>query len=306
MAPAHGDTSRTSLSLLLVLVLLLIFCVSIHSIITYNRQTLLDIRHCVYNAPSELLSNFVFSTGSGCNIVGCKHTRKRGSHGQHTRKRGSRGGLLARLRRRPTRPPVPSILLANVQSISNKLDELHCCINSQRDMRECCVLCFSETWLTSDTPDTAVQPDSFSLHRLDRHAETTGKAKGGGVCLLVNNSWCTDVEVISRCSSPVLEHLTIKCRPFYSPRELPSVLITAVYIPPQAKAAEALEELYTAISGYEDKYLQAVSIVAGDFNHCSLKSVLPKYYQHISCPTRGDKILDHFYSTIKGAYRSIP
>lgn len=104
----------------------------------------------------------------------------------------------------------------------------------------------------------------------------------------------------------LLNTITIKCRPFYSPREFNSILFTAVYIPPQAKVAEALEELHTAISGYEDKYPQAVPIAVGDFNHCSLKSVLPKYYQHVSCPTRGNKILDHCYSTITGVYRSIP
>ena len=43
-----------------------------------------------------------------------------------------------------------------------------------------------------------------------------------------------------------------------------------------------------------------------DFNHCNLKSVLPKYYQHVSCATRGNKTLDHCYSTIKGAYKSVP
>lgn len=104
----------------------------------------------------------------------------------------------------------------------------------------------------------------------------------------------------------LLNTITIKCWPFYSPREFTSILFTAVYIPPQAKAAEALEELYTAISGYEDKYPQAVPIAAGDFNHCSLKSVLPKYYLYVSCPTRGNKILDHCYSTNKGVYRSVP
>lgn len=162
----------------------------------------------------------------------------------------------------------------------------------------------SETWLTPDTPDSAIQPDGFSVYRHDRHAETTGKAKGGGLCFLVNNSWCTDVEVISRGCSPVLDHLAIKCRLFYSQRELSSVLLTAVYIPPQVRATEALEELYTVISGFEDKYPQAASIVAGDFNHCNLKAILPKYHQHVSCPTR--KILHHCYSTMKGAYKSIP
>ncbi len=220
---------------------------------------------------------------------------------QHRGKQGRRGGLLVRLRRHPTQPPIPSILLANMQSISNKLDELHCRINTQQDMRSCCVFCFSETWLTLDTPDSAIQPERFSVHRLDRSYEATGKAKGGGVCFLVNNSWCTEVEVISHSYSPALERLTIKCRPFYSPREFPSVLLTAVYIPPQAKC-------YGGYGGAPWRYqhLQAISIIAGDFIHCSLRSVLPKYHQHVSCHTRGEKTLDHCYSNIKGAFRSIP
>jgi hypothetical protein len=46
-------------------------------------------------------------------------------------------------------------------------------------------------------------------------------------------------------------------------------------------------------------------LVLGDFNHANLRTVLPKYTQHVTCPTRGDKVLDHCYSTIPGAYRSV-
>jgi hypothetical protein len=46
------------------------------------------------------------------------------------------------------------------------------------------------------------------------------------VCFLVNNNWCTDVKVISAGCTPDLEHITIKCRPFYLPREFSSVTLT--------------------------------------------------------------------------------
>ena len=39
--------------------------------------------------------------------------------------------------------------------------------------------------------------------------------------------------------------------------------------------------------------------------HSNLKTVLPKFYQHVSCPTRGDKTLDHVYHNIKEAYKAL-
>lgn len=43
---------------------------------------------------------------------------------QRSLQRGRRSGLLIRLRRRAHHPPLPSILLANVQSLDNKVDEI--------------------------------------------------------------------------------------------------------------------------------------------------------------------------------------
>ncbi|KAI3370508.1 hypothetical protein L3Q82_025269 [Scortum barcoo] len=42
--------------------------------------------------------------------------------------------------------------------------------------------------------------------------------------------------------------MTVKCRPHYLPREFTAVFVTAVYIPPGAKANEALKELNNNIS----------------------------------------------------------
>jgi hypothetical protein len=45
-----------------------------------------------------------------------------------------------------------------VQSLDNKLDELHARIEFQRDIANCCVLAFTETWLDPMVPDSAVTP----------------------------------------------------------------------------------------------------------------------------------------------------
>ncbi len=49
------------------------------------------------------------------------------------RKRGKRAGILIRLRRHAFRPPLPTILLANVQSLDNKLCEVRAHISYRRE-----------------------------------------------------------------------------------------------------------------------------------------------------------------------------
>lgn len=44
------------------------------------------------------------------------------------------------------------ILFANVQSLKNKVDELHARICTQRDVQDCSILCFCETWLGEGHP----------------------------------------------------------------------------------------------------------------------------------------------------------
>ena len=112
-------------------------------------------------------------------------------------KRGSRAGLLVRLRKRENRPSLPSILLANVQSMENKLDELRSRITFQRDIKNCNVFILTETWLNPAIPDSAIVPDGFSIFRQDRTA-SSGKSHR--------------------------EHLMISCRAFHLPREFTSVV----------------------------------------------------------------------------------
>jgi hypothetical protein len=53
------------------------------------------------------------------------------------RRRGIWSGLQVRHRRRTHHPPLQSILLANVQSLDNKVDQLRERISIQRHIRDC-------------------------------------------------------------------------------------------------------------------------------------------------------------------------
>ncbi len=275
------------------------------AMIMYDKRTLLDIGHRYTNLIKDTLS-----TDPAWPLEILRSTELNNDHLNNRRRRrkhrGRRAGIRSRLRKRAHSPPLPSILLANVQSLENKMDDLRARISFQRDIRDCNIFCLTETWLTPTVPDTAVTPsDNFSVLRMDRSAEA-GKNKGGGVCFFINKKWCDprNISILSRSCSPHLEHLSIICRPFYLPREFTSILVSAVYIPPQADTSVALSNLHDEISGYINKHPDAACIIAGDFNKANLKKVLPNFHQHISCPTRGLNTLDHCYTPLNNAYKA--
>ncbi len=78
------------------------------------------------------------------------------------------------------------------------------------------------------------------------------------------------------------------------------------YIPPCANAKDALRELYSAISEQQTNNPDGFFIIASDFNHANLNTVLPKFYQHVNFATRGNNTLDFFYTTVKNAYKAEP
>ncbi len=103
-----------------------------------------------------------------------------------------------------------------------------------------------------------------------------------------------------------LEMLFINCKLFYSPREFCSFILVSVYIPPQVYVNSALHKLADLITDTEQQHPDSVLIILGDFNKANLSHELPKYKQHVTCPTRDSNILDHCYTTIKNAYHSVP
>ncbi|KAL0149831.1 hypothetical protein M9458_054879 [Cirrhinus mrigala] len=205
----------------------------------------------------------------------------------------------ARLRANPTRPALPTLMLSDVRSLENKLDEIQL-------SRDCCVFVFTETWLNNKTPDSAIQLHGLTCCRADRDSSLSGKTRGGGLCVYINKEWCNNAAVVTKNCSSLVEFMFVKCRPFYLPWEFTAIVIVAVYIPPCANAKDALRELYSAISEQQTNNPDGFFIIAGDFNHANLKSVLPKFYQHVNFATRGNNTLDFVYTTNKNAYRAEP
>ncbi len=101
------------------------------SITVYDRDTLLNIGSSVAQRKPDfefLNAGGVFTDTASELFVWVAKSRKR-----RRRERGKRAGFLIRLRRRAFRPPLPTILLANVQSLDNKLCELRARISYQRE-----------------------------------------------------------------------------------------------------------------------------------------------------------------------------
>ncbi|TWW80173.1 hypothetical protein D4764_10G0012030 [Takifugu flavidus] len=183
------------------------------------------------------------------------------------RKRGRRARVERRARRRRYQSVLPSIIMGNVRSLPNKMDELAALTRHQREYRECSLLLFTETWLTALTPDTAAQLDGFNLLRADRSRES-GKRKGGGLAVFVNDRWCNSWHITIKeqhCCKDI-ELLAVGMRPHYLLREFTHALAVVVYTPPLLTLMQPV----------------------------------------MSCSQQDNKTLDLFYANTKEAYHSLP
>ena len=91
------------------------------------------------------------------------------------RKRGRRGGIRQRLKRLGQRHiPLLTIMLANVQSLRNKVHELQTNIKFLEEYRSACLLAITETWLKDYDSQSDLRIDGFGEpFRLDRDPTVT-------------------------------------------------------------------------------------------------------------------------------------
>ena len=222
------------------------------------------------------------------------------------RKRGKKGGVRQRVRLRRNKPPLPTITLANVRSIGNKIDEIRALTRYNGEFRWSSILCFTETWLNPSIPDESIDIDGFELIRLDRSIAETGKSKGGGVGIYMNRNWCKNYTTRSLICQENIELLCVSFRPFYLPREFGQVHTILVYIPPDANADAATGVIAETVNSLATASPDAPVIILGDFNQCRIEDVLPNYQQTIDCVTRGNNVLDRCYCSVQDAYKSVP
>ena len=142
------------------------FVNNVSAAIFYDRKELLDIRTAITHL--ELDEDFFFNESDVNVLLQTPDTapilviRVRKSQ----RYLGLRSGCLVRIRRRVGYLPLPSVLLANVQSLNNKIDELRSRISYQRDIKNCNILCFTESWLNDDMNN--IRLEGYTLHWQDR------------------------------------------------------------------------------------------------------------------------------------------
>jgi len=77
-------------------------------------------------------------------------------------------------------------------------------------------------------------------------------------------------------------------------------------MPTDTCVSAAMRQLAKQISEMEQRYPDSLLIILGDFNKTNLSREPQKYRQHVTCPTSDSNILDHCYTVIKDAYRSVP
>lgn len=96
----------------------------------------------------------------------------------------NRGSLRTRLHARPHRPALPSLLLTNARSLTNKIDVIWLRIVSRR--MDSCVAIFTKTWLDNNIPNAAVELAGHSVSgRLDRSFRQDQRRRFGSVHSLV-------------------------------------------------------------------------------------------------------------------------
>ena len=242
-------------------------------------------------------------------IIRRDHTGGQGWSSKPTgvRKRGRRGGVRQRLKRLGHRRiPLPTIMLANVQSLRNKVDELQANVKFLEEYKNACLLAITETWLKDHDSQSDLRIDGFGEPvRLDRDPTVTGKSLGGGLALYVNRSWCGNVIVRESLCAPDIELLSVSLRPFYLPREFTQLFVTLVYIHPKANVDNAVRAITRTVLQLQALSPDAPNFIMGDFNNCKPGKHLGNFHQYVTCATRLNKCLDLCYGSIKGAYKSL-
>ena len=111
---------------------LILLAQKILSVFTYSREELLDIRamstyqHYDQEYDFPKVDPLFAPPPRAFDLIPDVDPKQR------RRGRGRRSGLLVRLRRRAHHPLLPSILLANIQSLDNKVDEIRASVAFQR------------------------------------------------------------------------------------------------------------------------------------------------------------------------------
>ena len=191
----------------------------------------------------------------------------------------------------PKRWKLPSFLLTNLRSLTNKLDDFETVVRLNNPD----VVCATETWLSSDVPTESVSMNGFSLFRKDRNRQ------GGGIACYVRSS--IPCSVLTECDETGLESLWLILRPARMPRWLTHVVVGIIYHPPDANNRRMIDHITNTIDHISRANPNCGIAAVGDFNRLP-DGQLRNYplRQVVRGSTRKSALLDKIYTNMSQWY----
>lgn len=114
-----------------------------------------------------------------------------------------------------------------------------------------------------DVLDGLLESEGFSCVRADRTV-SSGKDRGGGICVYVSMNWCHQYTVRETICTPDLELLSM--RPFYLSREFGNIILCATYIPHSGNAITAAKFVAECVHCQLQLTARAHVFIQGYFN----------------------------------------
>ena len=181
---------------------------------------------------------------------------------------------------------IPTVLLTNVRSLPKKVEE----IQQIAELNSAGAICITESWLSTDIPDSCIAIPGFNLFRKDRIYAT-----GGGLCIYLDQS----------CDQEEVESLWISIRPHSLPRKITSIVLGVIYHSTSNREPENAilrDHIQKNLDVLLLKQPNALVVLTGDFNPTStgfqaqyIAGVNP-LKQLVSFKTRDTGTLDWFFT----------
>ena len=137
----------------------------------------------------------------------------------------------------PLLSSLPNLFVSNSRSLISKIDELSATVKSYTSD----IVVVTETWLSSNVPNSAIDISGYSLLRHDR---SDGR-RGGGVCVFVKDM--LPFIHLKEIESHEYESLWLLLKHHRLPRGLNSIVLGIVYHPPGSDDKALLAHLTESI-----------------------------------------------------------
>ena len=187
---------------------------------------------------------------------------------------------------------LPSLLLSNVTSLANKVDEL---IVTVREA-SADIVAITEAWQI--VPEVC-GIDNYQLF----HHLRTGR-RGGGVALYCRSSLCPSL--LSVDVPDGVEALWVRVTSPSHPRNTASIIVCVVYHPPRASTAQVLaDHLITTADRLRVRFPAAKLVICGDFNRLDTSDIQHqlRLTQVVGFPSHEQATLDLILSDLSHQYQ---